>query len=46
MGAGEREAISLAVEQGICNIITDDNKGIIISNEQTKKNKSPFRVHG
>jgi predicted nucleic acid-binding protein len=26
MGAGEREAISLAVEQGIKNIITDDHK--------------------
>jgi len=41
MGAGEREAISLAVEQGIKNIITDDNKAF---NNAVRQGLLPIRT--
>lgn len=41
MGAGEREAISLAVEQGIKNIITDDNKAF---NNAVRQGLQPIRT--
>lgn len=41
MGAGEREAISLAVELGITNIITDDNKAF---NNAVRQNLQPIRT--
>lgn len=41
MGAGEREAISLAVEQGIKNILTDDNKAF---NNAVRQGLQPIRT--